>query len=88
MRVHRHYDWMKQAACVGKSDLFYDEKSRIAIARAKALCETCAVKDQCLDHALQHEPLGLWGGLTANERRRMRRRMRRQQKLEQLRQQS
>jgi len=88
MRVAKQHPWMKQAACAGKSELFYEEKSRIIIARAKVICESCPVKDPCLDHAMENEPLGLWGGMTANERRRMRRRTRREQRLEQLRQQS
>jgi WhiB family redox-sensing transcriptional regulator len=88
MRVLTQHDWMKQASCVGRGELFYDEKSRIAAAKAKAICESCSVKTECLAYALENEPLGLWGGMTANERRRLRRRTRRQQKLAQLRQQS
>lgn len=38
-------------------------------AAAKAICEGCPVKQQCLDHSLRtREPYGVWGGLSENER--------------------
>lgn len=38
--------------------------------RAKAICETCAVRNECLSHALAvREQHGIWGGLNALERR-------------------
>ncbi len=38
-------------------------------AKAKAICAACPVIAQCRAHALQvHEPYGVWGGLTEDER--------------------
>ena len=36
--------------------------------RAKAICRGCAVRTQCLQHALAAEDFGVWGGTTASER--------------------
>ena len=37
---------------------------------AKAICETCAVREPCLEYALESdERFGVWGGLTPEERR-------------------
>ena len=42
--------------------------------RAKKICATCVVHDQCLDYALNAEPrvFGIWGGTTERERNEMR----------------
>ena len=38
-------------------------------ARAKQVCQTCPVLEQCRRHALSvHEPYGVWGGLSESER--------------------
>lgn len=42
--------------------LFFSERP-IDIARAKVICGDCAVKESCLDGALERrEPVGVWGG--------------------------
>lgn len=76
MRVAKQQPWMERAACTGKSELFHNEKSRIISRRAKEICASCAVQKDCLDYALENEHIGIWGGLTGNERRRLRRRSR------------
>jgi len=58
-------DW-GEAACRGGDapmlDLFFSEQLD-DIARAKAVCATCALQVRCLDGALaRREPLGVWGG--------------------------
>ena len=41
-------------------------------AAAKAVCARCPVVSACRAHALASgEPFGIWGGLSAEERRRM-----------------
>jgi hypothetical protein len=35
---------------------------------AVSICETCPVKQKCLDHSLLWEAEGIWGGKTARER--------------------
>lgn len=38
--------------------------------KAKAICQVCPVKQECLEFALEiREPYGIWGGLTETERR-------------------
>ena len=72
-------EWLYEAACRGVDpDLFFpDGESRVARKRtsvAKAVCGRCPVKAQCLQWALENdERLGIWGGFTAKERRRLRR---------------
>jgi WhiB family redox-sensing transcriptional regulator len=53
-------------------ELFFPEKGG-STAAAKALCEKCAIRADCLDYALAHgERFGIWGGLSERERRRLR----------------
>jgi WhiB family redox-sensing transcriptional regulator len=44
------------------------------IDRAKAICRTCPVQPECLEHALAYEVHGVWGGTDLPEREAMRRR--------------
>ena len=80
--IYADMPWRKRGACVRVStnsafltDLFFsagheNEKRKIA----REVCDTCPVKQECLDYALtHHERFGVWGGLTERERRRMRR---------------
>jgi WhiB family transcriptional regulator, redox-sensing transcriptional regulator len=69
--------WQYDAACRGEdSELFfapnYFEKKEEKEARedkAKAICERCSVRAECLDYALRNrEPHGIWGGLNEVER--------------------
>ena len=65
--------WMADAACRGLTDLFFPERGGDAVkqaAHAKAICAGCPVRTECLDHAIATgERWGIWGGLTADERR-------------------
>jgi WhiB family transcriptional regulator, redox-sensing transcriptional regulator len=69
--------WWTDAACrVEASEAFFPESrggkplSLRSELRAKAICARCAVQPQCLDTALRNgESVGIWGGLTAAERR-------------------
>jgi WhiB family redox-sensing transcriptional regulator len=72
-------DWKTRGACVGADpDLWFPEttkRRRVPTSRgpqvsaAKAICATCPVRVTCLDHALSRpEPLGIWGGKSADER--------------------
>ena len=67
--------WYKQAACNGVSgDLFFEESVRRLVIEAKSYCRVCPVRIDCLEHAIQEEEIGIWGGMTTTERRRERRR--------------
>jgi len=39
---------------------------------AKAICQECAFVYPCLEYALENYPLGIWGGTTYSERKRLR----------------
>jgi WhiB family transcriptional regulator, redox-sensing transcriptional regulator len=52
-------------------DLFFPEKG-LSSRPAIMVCLGCPVRQECLDHALEHdERFGIWGGMTETERRRM-----------------
>lgn len=42
---------------------------------AKAICKTCAYTDQCLQWALDNREVGVYGGTSTRERRKMARRL-------------
>lgn len=69
--------WQQDAACRQTDpELFFSnhEDDRDA---AIALCGTCPVRMQCLEHALaSREGYGIWGGTDEQERRRILRRQR------------
>ena len=70
-------DWMAQGSCHGieDTDLFFrhDKMSR---QQAKAMCSSCPMSENCLDHAIKNkEEYGVWGGLDEVERRSLVRRL-------------
>ena len=72
-------DWRNDAACNGvASDIFFPASEEPpAASRAKEICAECPVQEACLQYALStNQSAGVWGGLDANERRRLRRRLR------------
>ena len=77
---HAVLTWTSSAACVGKQELFFMDHMLVTVRKAKEICAGCAVKDKCLEHAMTYQEFGVWGGLTANERRLLRRKLRKEQK--------
>lgn len=75
--------WRRQAACLGLDpDIFFPFTGE-SDAEARAVCATCVVTAECLEHALTAaEYVGIWGG-TSERQRRIMRRQRRQDALEQ-----
>lgn len=76
-RAAKPTDWQRLGNCVGADpDLFFPERGdNAAVAAAKAVCRGCSVRQQCLSYSNSDpiEPLGVWGGAGADERRLMRR---------------
>jgi WhiB family transcriptional regulator, redox-sensing transcriptional regulator len=69
--------WRDQAACLGLSPVpFYpNEDEPNDSKKAKAICATCRVREDCLEFAIANrEKYGIWGGMTTEERRLFRRR--------------
>lgn len=70
-------NWRQRAACTGLDTGIFFPASDAESGPAKAVCDGCPVRDQCLEWALAtRQEDGVWGGLTDNERRRLRRRRR------------
>ncbi|HJM28609.1 MAG: WhiB family transcriptional regulator [Acidimicrobiales bacterium] len=72
--------WQMRAACRGPQiKVFFppahferkiDKRERER--RAKMICRSCAVRNDCLDYALRiREQHGIWGGLNESERKEM-----------------
>jgi len=63
-------DWTQQAACrnVQEPDLFFDEHET---KMAMFVCSLCPVVSQCLTHAIDNDEVGVWGGTTAGQRRKL-----------------
>lgn len=72
-RRSRMFPYLEEAACRGLDpELFYAEGGA-AVAKAKALCADCPVRQRCLEWAVRREEFGVWGGTTARERAALRR---------------
>jgi WhiB family redox-sensing transcriptional regulator len=67
--------WARQAACRGADPKLFDASSMLHAQAALQVCNSCPVKEACLQEALDQEvnPEGVWGGTTHLERRRIRR---------------
>jgi WhiB family transcriptional regulator, redox-sensing transcriptional regulator len=70
--------WRELGACKGLDPtIFYPEDDDDAD-DAKTICSECGVRVSCLEHALANrEKVGVWGGATERERRRIIRQRRR-----------
>ncbi|MEV4168550.1 WhiB family transcriptional regulator [Nonomuraea sp. NPDC049709] len=67
--------WLRRGACRSSDpDLFFPlAPTPLQEARAKAVCASCQVMQECRAYALRAgESEGIWGGLTPEERRRAR----------------
>ena len=66
--------WQADALCAQTDpEAFFPEKGG-STREAKRICESCEVRSECLDYALENdERFGIWGGLSERERRKLRR---------------
>lgn len=66
--------WQADALCAQTDpEAFFPEKGG-STRDAKRICQSCEVRAQCLEYALQNdERFGIWGGLSERERRRLKR---------------
>lgn len=61
--------WWDQADCRGKADEFFpSERETKRIRAAKAICQGCPVRVECLYDAIKYDDQGIRGGLTYDER--------------------
>jgi WhiB family redox-sensing transcriptional regulator len=67
--------WQDKALCAETDpEAFFPEKGG-STREAKRVCRSCEVRAECLEYALENPDIGqwgIWGGLSAQERRRMR----------------
>jgi WhiB family redox-sensing transcriptional regulator len=74
--VHDQWEWQYDGACrdADPESFFLEPNMRGLNKRTKELnaikiCNTCPVKQECLDHALSiPEYFGVWGGMTEEQR--------------------
>lgn len=60
---------MLRAACDGvTTNIFFPELDELPSEDARKLCARCHVKEECLQHALDHDEVGYWGGTTKTQR--------------------
>ena len=61
--------WQFESKCTPEdSNLFFSELAS-KVAKAKLICSTCPVQNECLDFAISNNiEEGIFGGLTFNER--------------------
>lgn len=69
-------DWRDQALCAQTDpEAFFPDRGGSPL-EAKRICNRCEVTAECLFYSLTvpPTPVGVWGGLTERERRRLKRR--------------
>src|SRR5215467_5639332 len=66
--------WTDDAACAGRTELFFapagerPEARAVREAKARAVCAECEVLVECRDWAREHREYGFWGGESEEER--------------------
>ena len=73
-RIDGPLAWQQHALCAQTDpEAFFPEKGG-STREAKAVCQACPVREDCLEYALANdERFGIWGGMSERERRRLRR---------------
>ncbi len=78
---HPSQPWYGQAACRGTDvEVFFVEAGNHRFpdwSQALRFCRNCPVREECLEAGINEE-YGIWGGVTANQRKELRRQRRRQ----------
>lgn len=70
--------WMNEARCAEIGDAPFFPEHGEDYRQAVAVCNSCPVKAECLEHAIRLEQsgawnvTGIWGGLTAKQRKDLR----------------
>lgn len=83
--IRHDAEWRSASACRhANPDLFFPVATTVRgraelAAKAKAICDGCPVRPECLEFAQSNElNYGIWGGTTPEDRTRIRRREQRQ----------
>lgn len=61
--------WTEDAACKGMTELMFPVRGDVdGVKRAKAVCASCPVIEQCLDFVSRNpERYGIWAGIAGKE---------------------
>jgi WhiB family redox-sensing transcriptional regulator len=65
--------WQRDALCLEYPEVDFFTGQGEATEPAKAICARCPVRDECLEHALENLEVGVWGGTSTAQRKKMRR---------------
>lgn len=72
--VPKGVDWQDYAKCKGRTELFFAKKAERPQARerrearARTLCMSCPVQNECRSWAREHREYGFWAGENEEER--------------------
>lgn len=73
-------DWMQEGECLFYPPSTFFPSDGVGVDAAKAICQECVVRSECLEYALTNKiEHGIWGGASERERRRLLKRRRQQQ---------
>jgi WhiB family redox-sensing transcriptional regulator len=67
-------EWTEHSACTGQTGLFFappgerPEARAVREAKARAICNVCAVLEECRSWARENREYGFWGGESEEER--------------------
>lgn len=64
-------DWHRRAACTGMGADRFITAHGVSTAPARYICATCSVVAPCRAAAIAGDELGIWGGTSTQERRRV-----------------
>ena len=65
--------WMRAGSCVELETAVFFPSDSTGVLEAIQVCETCVVRERCLEYALEQDVgLGIWGGVSERGRRRLR----------------
>jgi len=75
-RPKGEHEWTEWSQCAqpGSPNMFPSDQDRDGTKAAQSLCQSCAVRPECLAEAIERgEQYGVWGGLTTAQRASLRR---------------
>lgn len=64
-------DFFEKAKCAKEKSVDFFPSSGSLVAKAIKYCEDCSIRIECRDYAIKHELMGVWGGTSERERKRM-----------------
>lgn len=66
--------WRERSSCLGENPEIFFAGGGVS-RKAKKICQSCPVREQCLELSLRNdERFGIWGGLSRAERRALKKR--------------